>query len=170
MINQTKMGYLLNVLFESNFFLMKDTKHKLLLADDDDDDCVIFREALKDLPIASSLTTVNDGVELMDLLTEKDYQLHDMLFLDINMPKKNGFECLLEIKQDDKLKDLPVIIFSTSSDTEMINMFYEKGAQYYIRKPGDFSKLRSTIYKAIEYVSNNDNQTPLKENFVINII
>jgi CheY-like chemotaxis protein len=149
---------------------MKNIKHKLLLADDDDDDCVIFRAALEDLPISSTLTTVNDGVELMDLMLQENYQMHDMLFLDINMPKKNGFECLLEIKQDDRLKQLPVIIFSTSSDKEMINLFYEKGAQHYIRKPGDFTKLRSSIYKAISYVSNNDTQPALKENFVINVI
>ncbi len=94
---------------------MEVKKMNILLADDDTDDCNFFKAALKSLPIPTDLTVVNDGEELMTYLSEKTEHLPNALFLDINMPRKNGFECLAEIKNNKKLKDLPVIMFSTSN-------------------------------------------------------
>ena len=94
-------------------------KHNLLLADDDIDDCIFFKEVLEELPVESFLTTVKDGVELMKFLNTAN--LPDVLFLDLNMPRKTGHECLSEIKKDQKLKHLPVIIFSTSFDHVVAN-------------------------------------------------
>ncbi len=74
----------------------------LLLADDDTDDCFFFKEALEELPVSAKFTFVNDGVQLMQLLIVNDTSLADALFLDLNMPRKNGFECLSEIKIIDK--------------------------------------------------------------------
>ncbi len=79
----------------------------ILLADDDTDDCVFFKRALKELAIPISLTTVHDGEQLMDFLANKTNELPHVLFLDLNMPRKNGFECLSEIKSNEKLSQLP---------------------------------------------------------------
>ena len=121
----------------------------ILLADDDTDDCIFFKEALEKLQLSVHLTTVHDGDELMKLLTNETNELPHVLFLDINMPRKNGFECLSEIKQNEKLKDLPVVIFSTSSSQNNINRVFKIGAHVYIRKPGDFSQLMQVIYHAL---------------------
>jgi len=75
---------------------MNAVHYNLLLADDDTDDCFFFREALGELPFMSTLTTVNNGVELMNRLTDQSYHLPDILFLDLNMPLKTGIECLME--------------------------------------------------------------------------
>src|SRR6187455_1404935 len=116
--------------------------HNLLLADDDIDDCIFFEYALEELPISTTLFTVNDGIHLMDFLSAKADNLPDVLFLDLNMPRKSGFECLTEIKLIDKLKDLPVIIFSTSLNMEVVDLLYERGAHYYIRKPRHYNDLK----------------------------
>src|SRR4051812_1809722 len=112
-----------------------DVKQHLLLADDDNDDCIFFKEALEELPVNASLKIVKDGVELMQSLNEVNGKLPDVLFLDLNMPRKTGYECLDEIKLNHKLKNLPVIIFSTSFDHDVVDALYKKGAHYYVRKP-----------------------------------
>ena len=147
---------------------MKRNKHNLVLADDDIDDRIFFKEALEELRIDSILTTVNDGVELMRLLNTKHGLLPDLLFLDLNMPRKTGFECLSEIKLSKKLKHLPVIIFSTSFDRAAVNLLYESGAHYYVRKPAEFAKLKQLIHRALSLISNTEMHQPAKENFVIN--
>jgi len=121
---------------------MKQLPLHVLLADDDTDDCLIFRDALEELPIKTSLKTVNDGEKLMDLLAKDDVVLPDIVFLDMNMPRKTGYECLSEIKHNKQLQHLPVIIFSTSLSNDMINLLYEKGAHFYIRKLGLFSQIK----------------------------
>lgn len=123
------------------------TQH-ILLADDDKDDCLLFKDALEELPISAQLTTVHSGEQLMQLLN-KNEQLPDLLFLDLNIPRKNGFACLVEIKQNKKLKQLPVIIYSTSFRKDVVNLLYKNGAQHYIRKPNEFSVIKELIYYAI---------------------
>jgi CheY-like chemotaxis protein len=147
---------------------MNKQNYKLLLADDDDDDCSLFQEALDELYVPAKLTTVNDGVQLMDYLS-KNYTENqpDILFLDINMPRKNGRECLKEIKEIDDLKNLPVVIFSTSLDIEIVDLMYKEGATYYIRKPGDFSKLKKVIGDALSIITETNSQQPIRENFVL---
>lgn len=142
-------------------------KFNLLLADDDQDDCLFFKEALAELPVASTLTTVNDGAELMRLLTAMVPGLPDILFLDLNMPRKTGMECLAEIKMDKKLKDLFVVIFSTSYNQDTVDSLYKKGAHYYIRKPGTFDQLKAVIDKALTIMANNNCAQPALEKFVI---
>ena len=121
----------------------------VLLADDDLDDYIFFKTALDDLPLSTHLTAVHDGQELMQLLTTETYQLPHVLFLDINMPRKNGFECLHEIKHNERLKDLPVIMFSTSNSRDTMSALFKNGAHVYIRKPGNFDQLKELIYHAL---------------------
>ena len=146
---------------------MNKTHHDLLLADDDIDDCIFFEDALKELPISATLSTVNNGIQLMNYLLAKSDNLPDVLFLDLNMPRKNGIECLTEIKLNDTLKDLPVIIFSTSFNMEVVDLFYQKGAHYYIRKPGEYEKLRKIILEAVTLTSQDKLTRPTRDKFIL---
>ena len=146
---------------------MNKMHHNLLLADDDADDCIFFRDALEELALSAKLTTVNDGVQLMNYLSALTGQLPDMLFLDLNMPLKSGFECLSEIKMIDKFKKLPVIIFSTSLSMDVVELLYQKGAHYYIRKPGEYGKLKKIILEAITQISHNQFIQPSRDEFIL---
>jgi len=131
----------------------------ILLADDDSDDCSFFKAALAELPLSSQLTAVHDGEQLMQLLTDETYELPHVLFLDINMPRKNGFECLSEIKKNKKLKDIPVVIFSTSNSPDTMSRLFKTGAHIYIRKPGNFDQLKEVIHHALPMATENISST-----------
>ena len=143
-------------------------KLNILLCDDDQDDCQFFKAALEELPVAAKLITANDGVQLMELLSKKEEVIPDVLYLDLNMPRKSGFDCLTEIKQNEKLKQLLVIIFSTSFDKEVVNLLHERGAHFYIRKPAEFSNLKKVIQKSLDLIANTNKEQPSKEKFIIN--
>ena len=139
---------------------MSPTQLNILLADDDTDDCIFFAKALEALPIFTTrLTSVHDGEELMNYLSENSENLPDVLFLDLSMPRKTGFECLSEIKQNEKLKNLPVFVVSTSYprdmyyERDMVNMLFKIGAHDYIRKPRDFKQLTQVIHNALIMVT-----------------
>ena len=138
---------------------------RVLLVDNDMDDCLLFSEALQELAFDGDLTTLHDGEQLMRFLVANKQFLPHMLFLDLNMPRKNGFECLSEIMMDNDLKQLPVIIYSTSFQPEVVKTLHEKGASYFIRKPAVFSDLKSVILRSLTLVS--DDKHPTLENFVI---
>ncbi len=142
---------------------MGDKQTKLVLADDDLDDCIFFNEVLEELPLATSLLTVNDGMDLMQYLSDEKENLPDAIFLDINMPRKSGVECLIEIKKDQKLKQLPIIIISTCLDQETPKLFLNNGADYFIRKPSEFHELKHLIHQAIILA----NSLEKKDNFFI---
>ena len=142
-------------------------KLTIYLADDDIADCLLFKEALDELPVKVSLTTVHDGEQLLDLLSKKRKPLPDVLFLDLNMPRKNGFAALGQIKRNDKLLDLPVIVYSTANDPARIRMVFRDAAHYYIRKPTKFSELKQVIYKALKLIAEKNTSLPKEENFVL---
>lgn len=127
----------------------------ILLADDDMDDCFFFEKALEELQLSTHLTIVRDGQQLMNYLSENSQNLPDVLFLDLNMPRKNGFECLCEIKEHESLKVIPVVMFSTSYprdqiyEANMINTLLKIGAHHFIRKPGDFAQLKQVIHQTL---------------------
>lgn len=127
----------------------------VLLAEDDIDDCHFFKSALKSVPFSTRLTTVPDGDKLMAYLYDNIDHLPHVLFLDINMPCKNGFECLAEIKKDKKLADLPVIMFSTSGEPDQIKILFNAGADMYIRKPANFAALVQVIHHALPIATEN---------------
>ena len=139
----------------------------VLLADDDKADCLLFKEALEELPLSTSLTTVNNGEQLMEAITQKGSKLPDVLFLDLNMPRKNGFASLGLIKRSTELQNLPVIIFSTASDFETVKKVYRDAAHYYISKPADFSQLKKVIYEALTLISQKNLPLPGEEKFMI---
>lgn len=155
----------------------------ILLADDDIDDCLFFKEALEALPVITKLKVVYDGDELMNYLTDNKAQLPHVLFLDINMPRKNGFECLIEIKQHKNLSAMPVVIFSTSYEQEVVNLLYKNGAQYFIRKPPEFRQFKKIIFHVLTLITQDllngrvrlpaaqvkNNVQPAPENFVLTV-
>jgi CheY-like chemotaxis protein len=92
---------------------------------------------------------MNDGIELMEHLMHPDTILPDILFLDLNMPKKTGKECLIEIKKTEHLKHLIVAIYSTSSSEEDIEDTFIQGANIYIKKPSNFNALKKIINEVV---------------------
>jgi len=121
----------------------------ILLADDDEDDRFFFKEAFEAIKIKTIVKTVNDGVELMSHLAQNEKKLPHILFLDLNMPRKSGIECLLEIKSIDHLKDIPIVIYSTSASDQDIEDTFVKGANVYIKKPNDFIILKKLLEEVI---------------------
>ena len=134
---------------------MSNEKLHILLADDDMDDRTFFKSALDAIPVEAHLSTVSDGDQLMAYLTDNIERLPHVLFLDINMPCKNGYECLAEIKKNEKLKDLPVVMYSTSNDHDKINILFKTGADVYVHKPSRFSELVQVIYHALPIAAEN---------------
>ena len=117
----------------------------ITLADDDEDDRLFFTDAFDELKINTRVNTFKDGVELMHYLNDISTVLPNILFLDINMPKKNGVECLLEIKKNERFKDIAIAIYSTSSSEEHIEETFVNGANIYIKKPNDFQALKKIL-------------------------
>jgi len=127
----------------------------ILLADDDMDDRFFFDKALQEIPVATIFKTVSNGEQLMEYLFEKVTDLPDVLFLDLSMPRKTGYECLVEIKENESLKTLPVIMFTTSFthsidfEDNLKKTLSQMGAQDYIRKIGGFEELKSVIHQTL---------------------
>jgi CheY-like chemotaxis protein len=121
----------------------------ILLAEDDQDDRDLFLEILEESGVTSRLTTVHDGKMLTDYLAGiSDPPPPDVIFLDINMPFKDGKTCLKEIRQNKKFKNVPIIMFTTSTHRKDIEDSYHNGANRYILK-SDFYKQEKNILKSI---------------------
>ena len=143
---------------------MPDKPLYVLLADDDEDDRLIFKEALEDIKIKTIVTTVNDGIELMEYLTQDGVLLPDVVFLDLNMPRKNGMQCLEEIRNSPALKHLTIAIYSTSGAERDIEETFVMGANVYIKKPNDFSTLKKVVEEAMRinwqyHISGSNNES-----------
>lgn len=129
----------------------------VLLADDDMDDRMLFSDAISDLKLPVDLQLVKDGAELMDYLLTSAVIMPEILFLDLNMPRKNGFECLEEIKSHPTLKEIFIIIYSTTESEKEIEDVFQQQANLFIKKPNSFTELK----KILSYVLNID----LKKHF-----
>ena len=121
----------------------------ILIADDDEDDRAFFNEAINELKMNSKLTMFNDGKDLMEYLQLPDIKLPHILFLDLNMPFKNGFECLKEIRANNRYKDVSIAIYSTSSSEKDIEDTFIEGANIYIKKPNNFTELKKIIKEVV---------------------
>jgi response regulator RpfG family c-di-GMP phosphodiesterase len=146
---------------------MASNELRVLLADDDMDDCLLFKQALEELPLPTRLTIVNNGDQLMKLLLKNPNKLPHVLFLDLNMPRKNGFECLTEIKLNDKLKALPTILYSTSAEQSVIDRLYQSGAQHFIRKPYDFLEIKRVIHHSLTLIMRETSLQRTKNEFIL---
>lgn len=130
-------------------FVVDNRPIDILLVEDNPGDIRLTREALKDAKVANVLTVVGDGIEALALLHKNGKHATsarpDLIILDLNLPKKDGWELLAEIKSDDELKIIPVIILTTStSDTDIIKS-YDLHANCYIAKPVDLEQFIQVV-------------------------
>lgn len=124
------------------------TTVNILMADDDEDDYLLAREALAESRLANNLYLVKNGEELMDYLYRRGRYIREidsprpgLILLDLNMPKKDGREALREIKADPQLRQIPIVVLTTSKTEEDIYQTYDLGANSFITKPVTFSSL-----------------------------
>ena len=136
----------------------------LVLADDDSDDRDLFEEAANFVEPGIKIITTRDGEELMDHLIKASTK-PDIIFLDLNMPRKNGKECLVEIQKDQSLKNIPVIIYSTSLNQLEVQETFAIGARHFLRKPNSFEELKEILQRLLK---SNLSQAGSKETFVLN--
>ena len=122
--------------------LLNKKSPKILLADDDPGSREIFIEAMQQIAPHIKVSTAVNGQKLMNVLLGQTDELPDIIFLDLNMPLKNGKECLIEIRNNSKLRDIPIIIYSTSSHDDHIEETFVGGANFYMIKPDSFSDLK----------------------------
>lgn len=141
----------------------------IALADDDEDDRLLFKEAIEELAMDTKLSMFNHGQELMDHLNLPNIVLPHLVFLDLNMPIKNGIQCLQEIRKNRMLDHVAIAIYSTSSSDKDIENTFVSGANVYINKPNNFQKLREVIEKVLQinwqYHTSNLN----KDNFLFRL-
>ena len=123
---------------------------QILLIDDDRDDAELFKEALSELDGSIGFEHYEDSKEGLRTLLERRNGLPDIIFLDINMPLVSGWQCLTEFKKSDHLKDIAVIMFTTSSQPRERELAKELGAEGFITKPSDYKTLKTMLASVIE--------------------
>lgn len=123
-----------------------------LIVDNDTDDRKFFRDAIEEIYPGSVCHVANHGNDCLTLLRKTKTVLPDLIFLDLNMPIMDGKECLAELKKDDGLKNIPVIIYTTSHSQKEREETHELGAAHYLVKPISFKGICEGIKGAIETV------------------
>ncbi len=124
-------------------------KKIFMIIDDDDDDRFFFKEVITEILNSAECIEAYDGADALDQLGKAE-ELPNFIFLDVNMPRMDGRECLKELKRDAKLKSIPVIMYSTTFSRESINEFLKLGASSYLTKPTDVNKLPAQILEAVK--------------------
>ena len=137
---------------------MKPERLNILMADDDPDDRMLVRDALNETQAPQHLDCVEDGEDLMDYLHRRGKYEHlsanvqpSIILLDLNMPRKDGREALKEIKDDPTLRQIPVVILTTSNAVEDIQRTYDLGASSFLIKPRNFETLVKTLDTLVHY-------------------
>jgi len=127
----------------------------ILLVEDNEGDVRLTREALHEGKVANNLLVAMDGVEALAILRKEagheDKPRPDLILLDLNLPRKDGRAVLAEIKSDDSLRRIPVVVLTTSKAEEDIVKTYDLHANCYITKPVDFDKFVSVIRTSDEF-------------------
>ena len=130
----------------------------ILMADDDQDDCILVKDAFDQLHMAIELLFVEDGERLLDFLNHRGaYEDSDrfprpsLILLDLNMPKKDGREALREIKSNRGLRNIPIVVLTTSKEEEDICKCYKWGANSFITKPVSFEGLVEVMRSLVKY-------------------
>jgi len=122
---------------------------EVLLVEDDEGDVLMTREALAEGKVINRLNVVNDGVEAVEYLRRdgkySDASRPDLILLDLNLPKKDGRQVLEEVKADDSLRRIPVIVLTTSAADEDVLRSYDLHANAYVTKPVDFDRFVEVI-------------------------
>jgi len=116
-----------------------------LLVDDDSDDTSLFKEVLEEVNSSIIFNSAEDGQQAIQFLKSRTNELPDVIFLDLNMPKMGGKECLTQIKKDEHLHKIPVIMYTTSSQSKDIEETMQKGAICFITKPTNIKELKNIL-------------------------
>ena len=134
---------------------MNGTPIRILLVDDNEADVRLATEALKAAKVANSIHVVHDGVEALEYLRRQGAYATaprpDLILLDLNMPRKNGRQVLVELKSDPDLRNIPVVVLTTSSDEEDVVKSYDLHANCYIVKPVSFDGLIKVVKSLDEF-------------------
>lgn len=128
---------------------------EVLLVEDDPGDVLMIREAFEENKLRNSLSVVSDGVDAMSFLKREgqyaDAPRPDLILLDLNLPRKHGREVLEEIKRDDQLRSIPVVVLTTSSAEEDILRSYQLHANAYVTKPVDLDQFINAVRQIDEF-------------------
>ena len=135
----------------------------VFIADDDSDDLLLFKDALESVDSSIKLEDVKNGVDLLNLLSNIK---PDLLFLDLDMPGKNGLECLIEIRKNDQYQFLPIVVFSSTTRPSNIETAYELGADLFFIKPANYNDLTSSITAILAL--NWSHPTQVKDQYYVN--
>ena len=117
----------------------------ILLVEDNEGDVRLTREALREAKVRNELHVVNDGVEAIEYLATAT-RLPDLILLDLNLPRKDGREVLAEIRADERVSHIPVVVLTTSSAEEDVLRSYKLRANCYITKPVDLTEFMKVIH------------------------
>ncbi|WP_091868777.1 response regulator [Pricia antarctica] len=128
------------------------TTKKIMIVDDDEDDMEFFCEAVKEVDASCACITATNGEEALQKLRKGKTKLPDLIFLDLNMPRMDGKTCLRELKKDRELKNIPVIISTTSSHHKDMEETLELGAVHFMTKSSTFDQIKTGIEKALQMV------------------
>ncbi|HEX8313406.1 MAG TPA: response regulator [Flavisolibacter sp.] len=139
------------------------TIQSIILADDDADDRYVFQELIEEIHPKMQLEIVSNGLQLMKLL---EHFAPDLLFLDLEMPYKNGLECLIDIRGNERLKELPVVVFSSTTRPANIQTAYEMGAHLFLIKDASFQQYSQSIQAILQL--NWKEPVKIKEQYCIN--
>lgn len=142
---------------------------EVILVDDDADDRFLFQEAFEELKVATDLRLFSDGQEFIDHLESGLEKLPQLIFLDLNMPIKNGIECLRFIRKSDVLNEIFVAIYSTSSAEKDVEDTFINGANIYIKKPNEYNLLMRLIDKVVKMAFQNTNANLNRNNFMLRL-
>jgi two-component system, response regulator len=121
----------------------------IFLAEDNPIDVKLAQRALRQYGIDAELIVATDGQEALEML--EDGSLPDLIVLDVNMPRNNGFQVLERVRGDEKTRHLPVVMFSTSDEPSDMARAIEMGANSYVRKPQDFDESQQTLRDMFNY-------------------
>ncbi|TND08250.1 MAG: response regulator containing a CheY-like receiver domain and an HTH DNA-binding domain [Bacteroidetes bacterium] len=126
-------------------------KLEILIADDDAEDRMLITDALRESKYKDQISQVENGEELIHFLNGKSNRRPDLILLDLNMPKKDGREALKEIKSDKRLKNIPVVVLTTSGSDDDIEKTYSLGVNSYITKPAGFHDMVDIMNTVCHY-------------------
>ncbi len=145
---------------------MNDSNHlKILFVDDDSDEMYLFKEALEHTGLNISLSNAQNGNQLKEYLFNKT--LPDLVFLDINMPYKDGLESLIEIRSNPLLDKLKIIIYSTTKVKNIVHACFNAGADLFVLKPDDFDGMVKVIGSVCKRNWNAFERPLINDGFVI---
>lgn len=128
---------------------------RFFLVDDDTDDVSIFKEVLEEVDPSIEIDSAADGLEALKVLKLRQTDHPDLIFLDLNMPRMGGKECLAELKKDEQLRNIPVIMYTTSSQSKDIEETMLKGAMCFITKPTNMKELKNILSSISKNVHGN---------------